>query len=75
MSLSLCYEEADLSPPPSLVILLGGKKIKAHVTEWLIRHPGYKTKLIKTRHDLFIKKVLSTVKGAEKPLKSGLVIQ
>lgn len=55
MSLSLCYEEAEVSPPPFLVILLGWEKIKVHVTESLIRHPKYKNKLIKTRHDLFIK--------------------
>lgn len=55
MSRSLCYEEAEESPPPLLLILQGWEKIKAHVTEALIRHPKYKNKLIKTRHDLFIK--------------------
>lgn len=75
MSLSLCYEEAEVSPPPFLVILLGWEKRRAHVTGSLIRHPKYKNKLIKTRHDLFIKQVLSTVKGEEKLLKSGLIIQ
>lgn len=51
-------------------MLLQWEKIKAHVTELLIRHPKYKNKLIKTRHDLFIKQVLSTVEGEQKPLKS-----
>jgi len=75
MSLSFCYEEAEVSPPPFLVIRLGWEKIKAHVTELLIRHSKYKNKLIKTKHDLFIKQVLSTVKGEENPLKSGFIIQ
>lgn len=74
MSLSLCYEEAEVSPPPFLVILLGWEKIKAHVTELLIRQLKYKNKLIKARHDLFTKQVLSTAKGEEKPLKSSLII-